>query len=198
MTKTATTTKRQNTRQQLLDAAKEELIEGQGDLELARVAKRAGVSDGLTYYHFGNKTGLIKALVNEFNDDMDEHITTVQFEGASWAEREKSRVYATVEFFYQRPVALFIATRLRTEPSLLQEELERSERLTELGASNIAQAQRAGEINQSYDPWILVSMILAGVTEGVRTALSAKPAVAMQDAQQEIWSFVARAAGVAS
>ena len=41
-------------------------------------------------------------------------------------------------------------------------------------------------------------MILAGVTEGVRTALSAKPAVAMQDAQQEIWPFVARAAGVAS
>ena len=184
------------TRQQLLNAARQELIEGDGDLELAKVAKRAGVSDGLTYYHFGNKAGLIKALVLEFYDAMDERITAVPFDGETWTERERARVFAMVSFFYENPVALLVSTRLRTEPALLQEAQERSLRLSKLGARNIQQAQRAGEISSNYNPLLLVSMILAGVTEGVRTALSAESAIPLTQAQEEIWSFVARAAGV--
>lgn len=188
---------RRGTREQLLKAARQELVKGNGDLELARVAKRAGVSDGLTYYHFGNKSGLIRALVDEFNAALDETVTAIPFEGASWAAREKGRVQAMVEFFYRDPVALIIATRLRTDPCLVAEELERTTRLNQLGARNIAQAQQAGEIDAAYDPLLLVSMILAGVTEGVRTALGTDPVMPMEQAQTEIWSFVARAAGIA-
>ena len=184
------------TREQILQAARSELVEGGGDLELARVAKRAGVSDGLTYYHFGNKAGLIQALVQDFYAAMDSRVTAVPFAGTTWAERERSRVFAMVELFYLDPVALLVATRLRTEPSLVAEEAERTTRLYELGARNVAQAQRNGEINAAYNPLLLVSMILAGVTEGVRVALSTSPVIPLKDAQNEIWSFVARAAGV--
>ncbi len=189
---------RKATRDQLLDAARAELIKGDGELELAKVAKRAGVSDGLTYYHFGNKAGLIKALVHTFYAAMDDHVTAIPFEGETWAERERARVFAMVEFFYRDPVALIVATRLRTEPSLVAEEATRAIRLHELGAKNIAQAQNAGEISASYNPLLLVSMILAGVTEGVRTALNTKPVPPITEVQHEIWSFVARAAGVQS
>lgn len=46
---------KESTRKRILDAARQEIVLGKGDLEVANVAKRAGVSDGLTYYHFGNK-----------------------------------------------------------------------------------------------------------------------------------------------
>lgn len=195
-TKSGEKKSRKATRDQILQAARAELVEGGGDVELARVAKRAGVSDGLTYYHFGNKAGLIQALVHDFYTAMDDRVTAVPFAGDTWAERERGRVFAMVEFFYHDPVALLVATRLRTEPSLIAEEAERTKRMNELGARNIAQAQSTGEINTTYNPLLLVSMILAGVTEGVRVALSTSPATPLRDAQNEIWAFVARAAGV--
>ena len=53
----------QGTRERLLSAAQEELIEGQGHLEMQAVARRAQVSVGLAYHHFGSKAGLIAAVV---------------------------------------------------------------------------------------------------------------------------------------
>lgn len=188
---------RKGTRNALLQAARAELVEGNGDLELAKVAKRAKVSDGLTYYHFGNRAGLIRALVDDYYQSLDEQVTAVAFSGDTWVEREKKRVKALVQFFYNDPAALLIATRLRTEPALAEVDATRNARLNKLGEKNIAQAQRSGEINASYNPLILVSMILAGATEGVRTALNTNPPTPIDVAQDEIWSFVARAAGVA-
>lgn len=184
------------TRDRLLTAARTELVAHNGDLELARVAKRAGVSDGLTYYHFKNKAGLLEALVADFYREMDDRALAVYFEGKTWVERERQRVYAMVDFFYNDPVALLVATRLRSEPSLVAADVARTARINDLGAKNIAQAQRDGEIDATYDPLLLVSMIVAGVIEGVRTALGTTPPIPMATAQQEIWSFVARAAGV--
>lgn len=186
------------TREQLLKAARIELLRGDGDVEVAKVAKRAGVSDGLTYNHFGNKGGLIRAIVADFYQAMDDQVAAIPFEGRTWAQREKQRVFAMVEFFYQDPVALIAATRLRTDPAVVAEDAQRNTRLHQLGARNIAQAQREGEIDSALNPLLLVSMILAGVMEGVRTALNAETPLALGTAQAEIWAFVARAAGVSS
>lgn len=179
-----------------MEAARAELIEGAGDLEVARVAKRAGVSDGLTYYHFGNKSGLLNAIVQDFYAELDDTITAVPFAGETWVERERARVFAIVEIFYTDPVALLVMMRVRNDPTFADEELERSARLTRLGAHNIAQAQRAGEIDPTLDPLILVSMILGGVMSGIRAALNQMPPRPKDVVQAEVWSFVARAAGV--
>ena len=198
MNQSAVKQDRKGTRAHILKAAREELIDGNGDLEVANVAKRAGVSAGLTYYHFDNKSGLLNALVGDHYATMDAEILAVPFEGATWAERERARVYCMVEFFYSEPVSILISTRLRTDPTFAAEEAERNERTNEMGARNVAQAQRDGEIDPGRDPLLLVSMILAGVTEGVRTALSAQPPKPLAEAQAEIWNFVAMAAGVAA
>ena len=185
--------RRVGTRAQLLAAARAELIEGNGELEVARVARRAGVSAGLTYYHFKNKSGLLNALVHSFYATLDDTVTAGPFKGATWAVREQARVFAMVAFFYRDPVALLVATRLRTDPAFAADEADRRERLNQLGASNIRQAQRDGEIDASLDPLLLVTMVLAGVMAGVQSALGQN--LPLESAQRDIWSFVARAAG---
>ena len=50
------------TRERLIRAAQEELIQGHGLLEMQAVAKRTRVSVGLAYHHFGSKAGLIAAI----------------------------------------------------------------------------------------------------------------------------------------
>nr|QQZ51483.1 TetR family transcriptional regulator [Phenylobacterium glaciei] len=49
--------------ERLIRAAQEELIASHGLLEMQAVAKRAKVSVGLAYHHFGSKAGLIAAVV---------------------------------------------------------------------------------------------------------------------------------------
>lgn len=198
MTEAMSKPSRKATRAYLLEAARLELVEGRGDLEVAKVAKRAGVSDGLTYYHFGNKTGLLHAIVQDFYARLDDAVTAVPYEGETWAAREKARVFATVEMFYRDPVALLVATRVRTDPAFAADETERSDRLNQLGARNIAQAQRAGEIDASLDPLLLVAMLLGGVMAGIRAGLTEEPPKPLDTIQAEVWSFVARAAGLST
>lgn len=51
------------TRDRILDAVVEVLAEGVDTLSIPAVAKRAGVSIGTVYRHFGDKAGLLNALV---------------------------------------------------------------------------------------------------------------------------------------
>lgn len=186
-----------STRLKLLEAAREEIIDGNGDLEVANVAKRAGVSDGLTYYHFGNKSGLINAIVADFYQTFDDKVAGVPFEGETWAERERARVNAMVTLFYEDPVAMLAVTRLRTDPAFAKDERERMNRLEHLGASNIAHAQKNGELDATFNPLMVASMLLSGVTAGVRVALTSSPPLSVPQAQKSVWGFVARAVGLA-
>ncbi|CAN5850370.1 hypothetical protein BH11PSE1_BH11PSE1_02880 [soil metagenome] len=52
--------------ERLIRAAQEELIASHGLLEMQAVAKRAKVSVGLAYHHFGSKAGLIATVVEGF------------------------------------------------------------------------------------------------------------------------------------
>ena len=53
-------------RQQLLDAAREELVRGNGVMELSPLTRRAGLSTGALYHHFGSKSGLLMAIFDDF------------------------------------------------------------------------------------------------------------------------------------
>ena len=53
------------TQRSLLDAAVAEWSET-GEVEVAAVARRAGVSAGLPYRYFGTRAGLLIALVEDF------------------------------------------------------------------------------------------------------------------------------------
>lgn len=183
-------------RRLLLDAARGELLDGAGELEMSAVAKRAGVSEGLAYYHFGNKAGLLNAVVKDFYERLDEAVLAIPYEGASWHEREKARTHEFVRLMYEDPVATLVVDVVRADPAFSAEERERRRRLNVLGARNIAAAQKAGEIDRSHDPVLLVAMILGGVMAGVSQALAANPPLPLARTQEAVWAFVLRAAGL--
>ena len=180
----------------LIEAAREALVEGGGDFEMMEVANRAGVSEGLAYYHFGNKPGLLDAVVRNFYDRLDESVMAVPVPGDTWVERERRRIGEFVRLMYEDPVAPLVLNVLRVNPALHAEEQDRRRRLNALGARNIAEAQRDGEISPDHDPQILVAMILGGVMAGVTEALSEVPRKALKEVQAAAFAFVLRAAGV--
>ena len=54
------------TRRRLIRAAREELVEREGVLEIDSVAARASVSVGAIYRHFESRAGLVSAVVDDF------------------------------------------------------------------------------------------------------------------------------------
>ena len=183
-------------RRLLIEAAREALVEGAGDFEMTEVAGRADVSEGLAYYHFGNKSGLLDAVVRDFYERLDETVMAVPFPGETWVERERSRIGEFVRLMYEDPVAPLVLNVLRVNPALHAEEQERRRRLNALGARNISEAQRSGEISSQHDPQMLVAMILGGVMAGVTEALSRVPRAPLPEVQSAAFAFVLRAAGV--
>src|SRR5215212_3141213 len=98
MTTPLTTTER------LVRAAQEELIESQGLLEMQAVAKRAKVSVGLAYHHFGSKAGLIAAVVEAFYNRLeDTAFSPSKLVSSDWAGREKERLAGYIAFHYDHP-----------------------------------------------------------------------------------------------
>ena len=100
----------------LIRAAEAELIENHGHMEMLAVAKRAEVSVGLAYHHFGSKTGLLAAVVDAFYAPLRE----ISFGDAipvdqDWVAREKARTGAFIDYFYSHPFAPLIAGRLGRE-----------------------------------------------------------------------------------
>lgn len=59
------------TRQRILDVTRELLIERSSGLRLQDVAERAGVSRQALYLHFGDRRGLILALVRHMDETLD-------------------------------------------------------------------------------------------------------------------------------
>ena len=183
-------------RRVLIGVAREVLARGDGELEMLQVAERAGVSEGLAYYHFGNKAGLLAAVVRDFYERLDDAVMAVPFPGETWIDRERARTAEFVRLMYEDPIAPLVLNVLRVDPALYAEERERQRRLHALGARNIANAQRAGEIANSHDPKLLVAMILGGIMAGVTEALSDVPSKPIEQTHAAAWEFVLRAAGL--
>src|SRR5260221_10467480 len=79
-------------RERLLAAARQLLIESGGDLDVEAVAATAGVSKSLIWRPFGNRAGLLTAVIKDFWDGYDDALADARLSSdASWAERERER-----------------------------------------------------------------------------------------------------------
>ncbi len=187
-------TEKIGTPQRLLDAAEAELIANAGFLEMAAVAKRAKLSVGLAYHHFGSKTGLIAGVVDRFYGPVREialgDAIPVELE---WREREKMRTEASIAYFYDHPLAPLIAGRLAREPEVLDIEQAHMDALLELGARNIAQGQRQGVVAPELDPAVTVALLMGGQRLALDQAVLADPRPAREDLLDHIWSFTINA-----
>ncbi|WP_119422423.1 TetR/AcrR family transcriptional regulator [Desertibaculum subflavum] len=175
-------------------AAAAELVACNGSLEMLAVARRAGVSVGLAYHHFGSKGGLLAAVVDAFRDRYEAEVSKAPLDHiADWATREHERVRRLVAFHYAEPLAPLILGRLAAEPEVAAIEKAYFERQVRRGAWNIAEGQRAGIIPPSQDPGLLVAMVLGGVRAAIATALAQVPRPAPEVLTAQIWTFVASA-----
>ncbi|GAB2826608.1 hypothetical protein GCM10022221_25840 [Actinocorallia aurea] len=181
-------------RRRILDAAAAELA-AHGDVEVAAVARRAGVSAGLPYRYFGTRGGLLATVVGEFYDRLDAAASVREFPGARWHDRERARVEAWVGHLYDDPLAPAILGRLGHEAAVTDIEVPRRHRAVEMGAANMARGQRDGDLPADRDPELLAAAVLGGVQQAVALALGRTPRPDRARVTAELWAFVTGAVG---
>ncbi|MFN4310689.1 MAG: TetR/AcrR family transcriptional regulator [Ferrovibrio sp.] len=180
------------TRERILQAAAKVLVAGDGQCEIADVARAAGVSAGLSYHYFTSKAGLIAAVVDAFYDRFEAAVMDVNpMPGAGWGEREKLRLERMVAFHYAEPLAPLILTRLSRTPEVAAIEATRLARHIDLAARNIEIAQERGEIPDDLDAPLLGAMILGGLRQAIGQALAATKRPAQAKLAEQLWQFIA-------
>lgn len=186
--------KKIGTYQRLIAAAEKELIANDGHMEISAVAKRAAVSAGLTYHHFGSKTGLVAAVVDQFYEPLREIALGDGIPAElEWRERERTRTKAIIDYFYSHPLSPLVAGRLAREPEVLDIERAHMEALLVEGARNIAQGQKLGLINPDLNPNIVVAMLMGGLRLVIDQAVLAKERPSVSDLHAQVWRLTSHA-----
>ena len=180
----------EETRKLIIRASRAELVASGSEIEVNQIAKRAGLSEGVVYYHFGNRKGLLDAMVRDHYFRLDEQVALIRFDGVTWVAREQARIRAMVDLYFDDPSAILIASIVRSDPQLVAYEAERRKRLYELGAKNIAEAQGTGEIKVDTDPQLLASMLLTASETAIIDALQRVPQLPRELVEQQIVDFL--------
>ncbi|KZD25509.1 hypothetical protein A4A58_03595 [Tardiphaga robiniae] len=182
------------TRERLICAAQEELVQSQGHLEMQAVAKRARVSVGLAYHHFGSKAGLIAAVVEEFYRRLDEAaFSGAKLSSESWVHRERARIAAYVAFHYDHPFAPLVIGALSRASEVLDVEIAFTNRQLAAGALMLQDAQRDGIVPDDVDPHLTIALMIGGIRQALIGALMRKRRPNPEKLTSDIWAFIAAA-----
>jgi AcrR family transcriptional regulator len=177
-------------------AAREELIERSGGLEIDSVAARADSSVGLIYRHFGSRAGLVGAVVDDFYERFRaEAIEINPAPGAGFSERERRRTELYVAFHYDDPLAEVIVHNLHLDAEVAAMEARHRAEMIGLAQSVMTLGLRRGEIPPDRDPAFVAAMIIGGLREVLGVALSGDRADQAETARKA-WVLVAGIAGV--
>lgn len=182
-------------RDKLLRAAAEELAET-GELEVAAVARRAGVSAGLPYRYFGTRSGLLIAVLDAFYERLGQAAALRVYDGRTWAERERRRIHDWVRALYAEPLAPLVLGGLVGDGEVAAANTRHLHLMIELGARNIAQAQRTGELPAGRDPEFLAAATLGGTNVLISVALTRTPRPPAEEIITELWAVVSGAVGL--
>jgi AcrR family transcriptional regulator len=182
------------TREKLVRAAQQELIRSHGHLEMQAVAKRAQVSVGLAYHHFGSKAGLIAAVVEAFFSRLDAEV----FNDAgrppeSWANRERRRIASYIAFHYDHPFAPLVIGALSRAPEVLDVERAFTTKQLAGGARMLEAAQRDGFVPDHIDPHLTIALMIGGIRQALIGALTGEQRPDPEKLTDEIWAFMAGA-----
>ena len=181
------------TRERILAAARAALLEGDGDFELAELARRAGTSVGLPYHRFGSKSGVSAEEVREFYDGVWRAVNLADFDALVWGVRERERLRRLVEFLYAEPLSRLVSSTLGRDPQVAALEGERWVEMIEAAARNLEKAQRRGQIAAELDPALTAALINGGIRHAIGLGLAARPRRSKEAMVEEIWGFVRRA-----
>ena len=182
------------TPERLIRAAQAELILGHGQLEMQPVARRAKVSVGLAYHHFGSKAGLIAAVVEAFYNRLEEAaFSPSKLTAPDWAGREKERIAAYIAFHYDHPFAPLVVGPLSRAAEVLDVEQAFTRRQLAAGAYNLRAGQRDGAIPADLDPRLTIALLIGGIRQALIGALTVGHRPDRTELTDKIWVFVAAA-----
>jgi len=176
------------TRKRLLDAAAEELMRT-GEVEVAAVARRAGVSVGLPYRYFGTQSGLVSALLARFYYRVDAEVFR-EFPGETWAERERARLEALVRHLYADPLAPTILGRMSKDVQAVEVEAEYMRLVIDRAARNLAGARERGEAVPEESVELLAAGLMGGLRSMLGLALNRTPRPDPEALAAGLWSFM--------
>nr|WP_218922280.1 TetR/AcrR family transcriptional regulator [Kibdelosporangium phytohabitans] len=182
-------------RDKLLRAAAEELAET-GELEVAAVSRRAGVSAGLPYRYFGTRSGLLIAVLDAFYQRMSDAAAMREYDAPTWADRERQRVRDWVTAAYADPLAPLVLGGLVGDAEVAAANTRHLHQMIEVGARNIAKAQRAGDLPADRDPEFLAAATLGGTNTLLSVALTRTERPPVDRLIAEAWTYLAGAVGL--
>ncbi|WP_166904727.1 TetR/AcrR family transcriptional regulator [Mycobacterium sp. DL440] len=183
-------------RQQLLDAARDELVAGNGAIELSGLTRRAGLSTGALYHHFGSKSGLLTALYDGFYDGLRHAIADARLPSGNWAARERERTHRFVAYHLADPLAPILLNRTPSDPQLTELEAAYIHNLMDNAAANIRHGQQLGELPADLDPDSAGAYVIGGLRHGIAQQLRVIPTPNSDEATQTLWRFTAAVLGI--
>ncbi|WP_203337537.1 TetR/AcrR family transcriptional regulator [Nocardioides limicola] len=166
------TAKGRATRARLLAAAQEQLRQ-HGTLEIADVAAAAGVAQSVIHRYFGNKAGLVEAVVSSFYDDYDQAVFLADLAtDAGWLDREALRIEQEVAFLYDHPLGRRVASGLLHDAAATRVDAERTRQHADMAAKNIRKGQSSGELPDTVNPDLVGAAIIGALRAVLAAALS--------------------------
>lgn len=183
-------------RQQLLDAARDELVQGNGVIELSGLTRRSGLSTGALYHHFGSKSGLLTAIYDGFYDGLRHAIADAHLPDGDWANRERDRTHRFVAYHLADPLAPILLNRTAGDPQLTELEATYIHDLIDNAATNIRRGQQSGDLPADLDPDSAGAYVIGGLRHGIAQQLRVTPTPNADQATQTLWRFTAAALGI--
>ncbi len=152
----------------ILDAAISTIARnGVRGLRVEEVAERAGVAVSLLYYHFDNRSGLIRATLKHANERTAQTIEDLDVGRRNGAELVVTMLLAELEDPVQaRELSLLWSEVLSAaffDPSLREQLAEASERWSKLIADAVWRGQEDGSIAALAAPDDLAALLTAAV-----------------------------------
>ncbi|MEU4547670.1 TetR/AcrR family transcriptional regulator [Nonomuraea dietziae] len=181
-------------RRRILEAAGAELA-ATGDVEVAAVARRAGVSAGLPYRYFGTRSGLMSAVLEDFYDRLVADTVLGHYAGASWLERWRAQVATWVDHMYADPLAPVVLGRMVGDARVAAMEARCFKQVIALGAQHFAAGQAQGEVAADRDPELLAAAVVGGMRAILAVVLDQDPRPDRDDVMREVWRFTVSALG---
>ncbi|WP_069162666.1 TetR/AcrR family transcriptional regulator [Nocardia altamirensis] len=184
-------------RQQLLDAARAELVRGNGVIELGALTRSAGLSTGALYHHFGSKSGLLVAIYDAFYDGLAHAVGDAHLPAdADWPTRERERTGRFVAYHFADPLAPILLNRTAPDSQLTELEAAYIHAMSDNAAENIRGGQRSGQLPSHVDPDSAGAYLIGGLRHGIAQQLRATPTPTPDEATERLWRLIAATLGI--
>jgi AcrR family transcriptional regulator len=172
------------------------LVAGAGVLELGALTRRAGLSTGALYHHFGSKAGLLAAVYDDFYSGLQAATADARLPDADWGSRERERTRCFVAYHFENPLAGILLARIASDPQLAELESVYIQTMSANAADNIRHGQDLGQLPAGIDPDSAGAYVIGGLRNGITQQLRATPRSDPDRVAELLWNLTAATLGI--